>query len=71
MWITTILIIILGIKTSTIYANELNKHDPQEIVIDEVAGQFLCLLLIMSKNRFTITEKLAYGATFCTFYVTS
>lgn len=45
MWIITVIITIFGIKVSTLHAQSLRVSDPGEIVIDEVAGQFICLLI--------------------------
>ncbi len=36
--------ILLGIVTSNSYAKQVNKKDPSEVVIDEVAGMWLALL---------------------------
>jgi phosphatidylglycerophosphatase A len=36
--------LILGIPASTIVARESGRHDPQFVVIDEVAGQWIALL---------------------------
>jgi phosphatidylglycerophosphatase A len=38
------LTLILGIPASTIVARESGRHDPQFVVIDEVAGQWIALL---------------------------
>jgi phosphatidylglycerophosphatase A len=38
------LTLILGIPAATIVARESGRHDPQFIVIDEVAGQWIALL---------------------------
>ena len=37
------LVFILGVFASTAYSNAVNKKDPHQIVIDEVAGQLLVL----------------------------
>ena len=42
VWIA--LAIALGIPASTIVARESGRHDPQFVVIDEVAGQWIALL---------------------------
>jgi phosphatidylglycerophosphatase A len=39
-----ILTLILGIPAATIVARESGRHDPQFVVIDEVAGQWIALL---------------------------
>ena len=36
--------LLLGIPASTIVARESGRHDPQFVVIDEVAGQWIALL---------------------------
>ena len=38
------LTLVLGIPASTIVARESGSHDPQFVVIDEVAGQWIALL---------------------------
>lgn len=38
------LTLLLGIPASTIVARESGRHDPQFVVIDEVAGQWIALL---------------------------
>ncbi len=38
------LTLILGIPASTIVARESGRHDPQFVVIDEVAGQWIALI---------------------------
>jgi phosphatidylglycerophosphatase A len=38
------LVLLLGIPASTIVARESGRHDPQFVVIDEVAGQWIALL---------------------------
>jgi phosphatidylglycerophosphatase A len=37
-------LVTLAIWSSQVYARESGRTDPQEIVVDEVAGQWLCLL---------------------------
>jgi phosphatidylglycerophosphatase A len=39
-----VLTLILGIPASTIVARESGRHDPQFVVVDEVAGQWIALL---------------------------
>jgi phosphatidylglycerophosphatase A len=39
-----VLTLLLGIPASTIVARESGRHDPQFVVIDEVAGQWITLL---------------------------
>jgi len=38
------LVLLLGVPASTIVARESRHHDPQFVVIDEVAGQWIALL---------------------------
>jgi phosphatidylglycerophosphatase A len=38
-----VLLFVVGIASSTAYSMILNKKDPRKIVIDEAAGQLLCL----------------------------
>ena len=47
-WGIFLLIFILGVYTSSRHAQELDREDPQCIVIDEVAGQFLVLFRLPS-----------------------
>jgi phosphatidylglycerophosphatase A len=42
--LATVLVSAVGIWSSTLYVNRRQVEDPQEIVIDEVAGQWLVLL---------------------------
>jgi phosphatidylglycerophosphatase A len=42
IWIA--LAIALGVPASTIVARESGRHDPQIVVVDEVAGQWIALL---------------------------
>ncbi|MEQ5774068.1 phosphatidylglycerophosphatase A [Thalassospira sp. NFXS8] len=42
--IATTLVFIYGVFISDSYSKMIGIHDPGEIVIDEVAGQWLCLL---------------------------
>ncbi|MCK4835913.1 MAG: phosphatidylglycerophosphatase A [Candidatus Aminicenantes bacterium] len=44
--ISLVLIIIMGIPAAGYAEKYFNKKDPHECVIDEVAGQMLCLILI-------------------------
>ena len=39
-----VLSIVLGVPAATIAARESGRHDPQFVVIDEVAGQWIALL---------------------------
>lgn len=39
-------IFIAGVLTSTLYAKNINKKDPRNIVIDEALGQFLALFAL-------------------------
>ncbi|MCY4032207.1 MAG: phosphatidylglycerophosphatase A [Hyphomicrobiales bacterium] len=39
----TFVIFLIGVRVSTNYSRAANKKDPSEIVIDETAGQCLCL----------------------------
>lgn len=48
--VITILLFIIGIIASNIYMKKHGKHDPQEIVIDEVVGQ----LIVISLSLFTL-----------------
>ena len=41
-----ILILIFGYISTKNYLNEVKKHDPSEVVVDEVIGQFISLLFI-------------------------
>jgi phosphatidylglycerophosphatase A len=38
------LTLLLGIPAATIVARESGRHDPQIVVVDEVAGQWIALL---------------------------
>jgi len=38
------LVLLLGIPAATVVARESGRHDPQFVVIDEVAGQWIALL---------------------------
>ncbi|OSQ37912.1 phosphatidylglycerophosphatase A family protein [Thalassospira mesophila] len=42
--IATAIVFLYGIFASDLYSKMIGIHDPGEIVIDEVAGQWLCLL---------------------------
>ena len=42
----TILISVIGVFAADIYSNATNTHDSGEIIIDEVAGQWVALLFI-------------------------
>jgi phosphatidylglycerophosphatase A len=44
--ITIVIVFLLGIPAASIAENHFNKKDPRQCVIDEVAGQLICLLLI-------------------------
>ena len=61
MIVATIFLTIIGIYASQIYANFLQKSDPSEIVIDEVAGIFLALSIL------PVFDMLAYGLAFLLF----
>lgn len=41
----TILIFIIGVATTEIYCRKTGRKDPKEAVIDEVAGQWLTLII--------------------------
>ena len=45
LFLLAILITLFSIKPIDIYCANTNKHDPKEVVIDEVAGVFLALSL--------------------------
>ena len=42
--IGTVIVIALGVPAATIAARESGRHDPNFVVIDEVAGQWIALL---------------------------
>ena len=42
----TIVVFIIGVWASAIAAKEMSGNDPSEIVVDEVAGQWLTLLVV-------------------------
>lgn len=42
--VVSALLLIIGTWVSNIYMDALGKHDPSEIVIDEVLGQFITLV---------------------------
>ncbi len=41
-----LLVLIIGIYSSTKYPDKIKKSDPSEVVIDEVAGMWIALFLI-------------------------
>jgi phosphatidylglycerophosphatase A len=44
--LASIAVFAIGIWTAQLYSNMLGIHDPGEIVIDEVVGQWMCLLVV-------------------------
>ncbi|CAA6808357.1 MAG: Phosphatidylglycerophosphatase A (EC [uncultured Campylobacterales bacterium] len=45
LFLLAILLTIIAIKPIDTYAKSVNRHDPKEVVIDEVAGIFIALSL--------------------------
>lgn len=43
---------IIGVRSSNFYINRTGKHDPKEIVIDEVVGQMLTIFLCLPSITF-------------------
>ena len=60
------LALILGIPAATIVARESGRHDPQFVVIDEVAGQWIALLF----SPFNLTHALIALVLFRLFDIT-
>lgn len=58
-----------GLWASARYLSEASSHDPPEIVIDEVAGQWIALLPVPYFAPYTLPNSLPYllGATFASF----
>ena len=46
LMLATMLIFLIGVWSGGIYANEIGQTDPSAVVIDEVAGQWLTLLVV-------------------------
>jgi phosphatidylglycerophosphatase A len=44
--LATVLVFALGVWTSELVARAIGDHDPSEVVVDEVAGQWLTLALL-------------------------
>jgi phosphatidylglycerophosphatase A len=49
----TVVVTIVGVISSTHAERILNKHDPGEVVIDEVAGQLVAVLVLHAWRRST------------------
>lgn len=47
-----VIVFVAGIPISHKYSEMIGVHDPGEIVIDEVAGQWLCILVVPLGNGF-------------------
>jgi len=48
-----VIVFVAGIPIAHKYSEMIGVHDPGEIVIDEVAGQWLCILVVPLGNGFT------------------
>ncbi len=53
-------LLILGTPAASFYSSELKRSDPSRVVIDEVAGQFLVLILVPSAWAFLIAGFLLF-----------
>lgn len=47
-----VIVFVAGIPIAHKYSEMIGVHDPGEIVIDEVAGQWLCILVVPLGNGF-------------------
>ena len=47
----TLIVFVIGLWSSREYMNETGKTDPGEVVVDEVAGQWLVCLMIVDNNH--------------------
>jgi phosphatidylglycerophosphatase A len=55
-----LVLLILGTPAASFYSSELKRSDPSRVVIDEVAGQFLVLILVPSAWTFFIAGFLLF-----------
>lgn len=46
LWIATLLVTLVGVWAAGVYAQAIDSEDPSEVVIDEVAGQWLTFAII-------------------------
>ena len=47
-------VILVGIRSSAALSRQLQKEDPQEIVIDEVAGQLIALFMVVQVSNLVL-----------------
>ncbi len=57
-----LLVTAIGIPAGTIVANETGKEDPQHVVIDEVAGQWIALIACPVDWRHALLALLLFRA---------
>ncbi len=53
---------LLGIPAGTIVARELNKKDPSEVVLDEVAGQAITMIALPVDWKYAIASLILFRA---------
>ena len=50
LFIAALVVLLVGIVASTIYEKRSQRHDPKEVIIDEVAGQWFALVFAQPEH---------------------
>lgn len=58
--VAAITVTLLGIPAASIMARELNKKDPSEVVIDEVAGQLIALIAVPLHWKYALASLILF-----------
>ncbi len=52
--VAAVVVILVGIRSSAAASRQLQKEDPREIVIDEVAGQLIALFMVVQVSNLVL-----------------
>jgi phosphatidylglycerophosphatase A len=60
--VLSVLVTAIGIRASTIVANESEAHDPGFVVIDEVAGQLIAMIAVPAVWKYLLLSLILFRA---------